>query len=80
VQGSSTNSAELGASPLELSLEPGKRLCREDQGKARLGIGNLLNHAVDDRIGARHEWFLPKPHCWVIEDPHAFRLVRVNRD
>jgi hypothetical protein len=27
---------------------------------------------------AGYEWFLPKPHCRIIEDPHAPGFVRVN--
>jgi hypothetical protein len=39
-----------------------------------------LNQPIDDRIRAGHEWFLLKPHCGVIEDPHTVRFVRVNGD
>jgi hypothetical protein len=59
-------------------LKSGKRLRREDQGKTRLSVRDSLNQPVDDGIGAGNKWFLPKPNCRVIEDPHASRRVWVN--
>jgi hypothetical protein len=70
--------AELFTAPLELSLKSGKRSCREDQGETQLSVRDILNQPIDNRIGAGNEWFLPKPHCQIIEDPQPAGSVRVN--
>jgi hypothetical protein len=67
--------AGFGAPPLELNGVAGKWRGGEGEAKAFVGVGNVLDEAIDHLIDAGDERFAEETDGGVVEDPGALVSV-----